>query len=86
MREVLLLKYMIIGATTLISGIILFGMTWIAAAVYSIREGVNGRFVDAISAIGYFPIFISIILVITGICFFVMSFNKHLEGVDEHEK
>lgn len=86
MKEVLLLKYMIMGATTLISGIILFGMTWIAAAVYTTRPGVNGRIADAISAIGYFPLFISIILVITGVCFFVMSFNKHLEGGDEHEK
>lgn len=68
------------GATAILSGIMLFGMTWIAAAIYTTRGEGNGRFADAISAIGYFPIFISIILVITGICFFVMAFNKHLEG------
>ncbi|WP_277586607.1 hypothetical protein [Psychrobacillus antarcticus] len=73
------MKYIIIGATAILAGIMLFGMTWIAAAIYTTREGVNGRFADAISAIGYFPIFISLILVITGICFFVISFNRHLE-------
>lgn len=73
-----MLKYLIVGATTLLSGIILFGMTWIAVAIYSPRYG---DFSAAMSAIGYFPIFISIILVLTGISFFVMSFNKYL--VDE---
>ncbi|QUG42045.1 hypothetical protein KD050_01730 [Psychrobacillus sp. INOP01] len=73
------MKYIFIGATTILSGIMLFGMTWIAAAIYTTREGGYGRFADALSAIGYFPIFISIVLVITGICYFVMAFNKHLE-------
>lgn len=67
------------GATSILSGIMLFGMTWIAAAIYTTRGGQYGQFADALSAIGYFPIFISILLVITGICFFVMAFNKHLE-------
>ena len=73
------MKHILAGATGILAGIMLFGMTWIAAAIYTTREGVNGRFADAISAIGYFPIFISLILVITGICFFVISFNKYLE-------
>jgi len=75
------LKYLIMGATTLLSGIILFGMTWIAVAIYSTRGGGYENFSAAMSAIGYFPMFISIILVLTGISFFVMSFNKYL--VDE---
>ncbi|MEK3981290.1 hypothetical protein MKY37_19965 [Psychrobacillus sp. FSL K6-2836] len=73
------MKYIIMGATSILSGIMLFGMTWIAAAIYTTRGGQYGQFADALSAIGYFPIFISILLVITGICFFVMAFNKHLE-------
>lgn len=68
------------GATAILSGFMLFGMTWIAAAIYTTRGEGYGGFAAAISAIGYFPIFISIILVITGICFFVMAFNKHLEN------
>ena len=73
-----MLKFILIGATAMLSGIILFGMTWIATAIYS--NG-YGRFTEALSAIGYLPLFISIILVLTSICFFVMAFNKHL--VDE---
>ena len=76
-----MLKYLIVGATTFLSGIILFGMTWIAVAIYSTRLGGYENFSAAMSAIGYFPIFISIILVLTGSSFFVMSFNKYL--VDE---
>ena len=72
-----MLKFILIGATAMLSGIILFGMTWIATAIYSTGYG---RFAEALSAIGYFPLFISIILALTGICFFVMGFNKHLEG------
>jgi len=75
------MKYIIMGATTLLSGIILFGMTWIAVAIYSTRGGGYENFSVAMSAIGYFPMFISIILVLTGVCFFVMSFNQYL--VDE---
>ncbi|MET0959225.1 MAG: hypothetical protein ABWX58_02725 [Psychrobacillus psychrotolerans] len=60
------MKYLILGATTFLSGIVLFGMTWMAVAVYSSRGGVYENFSAAMSAIGYFPIFISIILVFTG--------------------
>lgn len=79
MKGVRILKYLVMGATAILSGIMLFGMTWIAAAVYTTRGGGYGIFAEALSAIGYLPIFISIILVIAGICFFVMAFNKHLE-------
>lgn len=79
MKGVLLLKYMIMGATGILAGIMLFGMTWIAAAIYATRAGGYGRFAESISMIGYLPIFISIILVLTGICYFIVAFNKHLE-------
>ena len=71
-----MLKFILIGATAMLSGIILFGMTWIATAIYS--NGYGG-FTEALSAIGYVPMIMSIILVLTSICFFVMAFNKHLE-------
>lgn len=73
------MKFIIVGATAILSGIMLFGMTWIAAAIYTTRGGGYGRFSDAIDVIGYFPIIISIILVIIGISFFGTAFNKHLE-------
>lgn len=72
------MKHILVGATGIIAGIMLFGMTWIAVAIYTTRGGEYGRFADALSAIGYFPIFISILLVVTGICFITMAFNKYL--------
>jgi hypothetical protein len=76
--ENIIMKYILVGATGIISGIMLFGMTWIAAAIYTTKGGQYGQFTDALSKIGYFPIFISILLVITGVCFLPVAFNKYL--------
>ena len=79
MKGVRILKYLVMGATAILSGIMLFGMTWIAAAVYTTRGGEYGIFAEALSAIGYLRGFLPFKKASVGICFFVMAFNKHLE-------
>lgn len=38
-----IMKHILVGATGIISGIMLFGMTWIAAAIYTTRGGQYGH-------------------------------------------
>lgn len=73
-----MMKHIIVGATGIIAGIILFGMTWIAVAIYATRGEGYGQFSEAFSAIGYFPLFISIIIFLAGVCFVTVAFNDHL--------
>lgn len=49
MKAVRVLKYIVIGATAILSGIMLFGMTWIAAAIYTTRGGEYGRNINILN-------------------------------------
>ncbi|MEZ0481594.1 phosphatase [Planococcus sp. SSTMD024] len=67
------MKQLIGGGIGVISGILLFGFTLVAAAVYSLHlrevgySGEYGLYLTALGEVGIFPIILSLVLFIAGL-------------------
>ncbi|KAB7709099.1 phosphatase [Bacillus aerolatus] len=79
------MKKLIIGGTGVLSGVILFGMTLIAAAVYSLYltapdigsyDTNLGVFGTALKEIGNIPLIISLLLFIVGVFYLIKGIKE----------
>lgn len=76
------MKEIVVGGIGILSGVVLFGLTLVAAAIYSPYQATvgysseMGLFVSTLGAIGIFPLVISTVLFASGIFFLVKDMKN----------
>lgn len=71
------IKQTVVGGIGVLSGVILFGLTLVAAAIYSIYVATDGYYTNlgvygtALKEIGIFPLVISAVLFVAGVYFLI---------------
>lgn len=81
------MKQLIGGGIGVISGILLFGFTLVAAAVYSLHlrevgySGEFGLYLSALGEVGIFPIILSMILFFSGLVLLFKATDKEWRAI-----